>query len=284
MSEILCIFVPESLIAIMDKDTFQGLLTKEVESYKSLLETKDNDWIVKGFIDVNKNVYTITKDTKVVSKIIEIILIPHLDAFAKRNGMTMELPSKQNYYPDLTFKDADGNLFAVDFKSSYYGDDRKVNGLTLGSYWGYFRSRDVKKSTDYPYDAYKCHLVIGMLYKHSMTDKNEKDIYSVDELEVIKSVIEQFIFFVQPKWKIASDKTGSGNTRNVGGVDDIDDLIAGNGTFANLGEDVFDDYWMNFFNAADAKKAGIGKPRYSNLATYKAYLEKQQKISRKLKK
>lgn len=284
MSEILCIFVPESLIAIMDKDTFQELLTKEVESYKSLLETKDNDWIVKGFIDVNKNVYTITKDTKVVSKIIEIILIPHLDAFAKRNGMTMELPSKQNYYPDLTFKDADGNLFAVDFKSSYYGDDRKVNGLTLGSYWGYFRSRDVKKSTDYPYDAYKCHLVIGMLYKQSMTDKNEKDIYSVDELEVIKSVIEQFIFFVQPKWKIASDKTGSGNTRNVGGVDDIDDLIAGNGTFANLGEDVFDDYWMNFFNAADAKKAGIVKPRYSNLATYKAYLEKQQKISRKLKK
>ena len=37
----------------MDKQTFQELLTKEVESYKSLLETKDNDWIVKGFIDVN---------------------------------------------------------------------------------------------------------------------------------------------------------------------------------------------------------------------------------------
>lgn len=140
---------------IWTKKTFQDLLTKEVESYKSLLETKDNDWIVKGFIDVNKNVYTITNDTKVVSKIIEIILIPHLDAFARRNGMTMELPSKQNYYPDLTFKDADGNLFAVDFKLSYYGDDRKVNGLTLGSYWGYFRNRDVKKSTDHPYNDYK---------------------------------------------------------------------------------------------------------------------------------
>ena len=95
----------------MDKETFQTLLTKEVESYKSLLETKNNDWIVKGFIDVNKNVYTITNDTKVVSKIIEIILIPHLDAFAKKNGMTLELPSAQNYYPDLTFKDGDGNLF-----------------------------------------------------------------------------------------------------------------------------------------------------------------------------
>jgi hypothetical protein len=268
----------------MDKETFQALLTKEVESYKSLLETKDNDWIVKGFIDVNKNVYTITNDTKVVSKIIEIILIPHLDAFARKNGMTLELPSAQNYYPDLTFKDGDGNLFAVDFKSSYYGDDRKVNGLTLGSYWGYFRHRDVKKSTDHPYDDYKCHLVIGMLYKQSITDKNEKDIYSVDEVEVIKSVIEQFIFFVQPKWKIASDKTGSGNTRNMGGIDDIDDLMAGNGTFADLGEDVFDDYWMNFFNAADAKKAGIGKPRYNNIETYKKYLDKQEKIRKKLKK
>ena len=58
----------------MDRDTFQKLLTEEVESYKSLLETKDNDWIVKGFIDVGKNVYTITNDTKVVSKIIEMLL------------------------------------------------------------------------------------------------------------------------------------------------------------------------------------------------------------------
>ena len=268
----------------MDKDTFLQLLTKEVESYKALLETNDNDWIVKGFIDVNKNVYTITNDTKVVSKIIEIILIPHLDAFAKRNGMTLELPSAQNYYPDLTFKDTEGNLFAVDFKSSYYGDDRKANGLTLGSYWGYFRNRDVKKSTDYPYNEYKCHLVIGMLYKQSVTDKNEKNIYTVDELNVIKSVIEQFIFFVQPKWKIASDKTGSGNTRNMGGIDDIDDLVTGNGTFSELGEEVFDDYWMNFFNAADAKKAGIGKPRYNNIETYKKYLDKQQKIRKKLQK
>lgn len=89
----------------MDKITFQKLLTEEVRTYKSLLETKNNDWIVKGFIDVDKNIYTITNDTKVVSKIIEIILIPKLDAFAKRNGLTLELPSAQNFYPDLTFKD-----------------------------------------------------------------------------------------------------------------------------------------------------------------------------------
>ena len=268
----------------MDKQTFQALLTKEVESYKALLETKAGEWVVKGFIDVNKNVYTITNDTKVVSKIIEIILIPNLDAFARRNGLTLELPSAQNYYPDLTFKDAVGNLFAVDFKSSYYGDDRRVNGLTLGSYWGYFRNRDVKKSTDYPYNDYKCHLVIGILYRQSVSGINEKNIYRVDELDAIKSVIEEFIFFVQPKWKIASDKTGSGNTRNIGGIVDIDDLTAGRGTFAALGEEVFDDYWMNFFNAADARKAGIGKPHYNSLETYRLYLDRQQKIRKKLKK
>ena len=268
----------------MDKKEFEKLLTEEVKSYKALLETKNNDWIVKGFIDVNKNIYTITNDTKVVSKIIEIILIPKLDAFAKRNGLTLKLPSAQNFYPDLTFKDKDGNLFAVDFKSSYYGEDRKVNGLTLGSYWGYFRNRSVKKNTDYPYGDYKCHLVLGMLYKQSVVEENEKDVYGIDELDVIKSVIEQFIFFVQPKWKIASDRPGSGNTRNIGGIVDIDKLVSGEGTFSKLGEDVFDHYWMNFYNAADATKAGIGKPRYNNLKTYQAYLEKEHKILTELKK
>ncbi len=51
---------------------------------------------LKGFVDVDKNVYTISNDTKVVSKIIEILLIPKLDAFARKNGLTLELPSKQN--------------------------------------------------------------------------------------------------------------------------------------------------------------------------------------------
>lgn len=88
----------------MTEDKFLELLTNEVSSYKTFLETANNQWIVKGFVDVDRNVYTISNDTKVVSKIIEILLIPKLDAFARKNGLTLELPSKQNYYPDLTFK------------------------------------------------------------------------------------------------------------------------------------------------------------------------------------
>ena len=98
----------------MTKETFFELLTNEVKSYKEFLETDSKDWIVKGFIDVDKNVYTITNDTKVVSKIIEILLIPKLDNFARNHGLELELPSKQNFYPDLTFKDQEGHLFAVD--------------------------------------------------------------------------------------------------------------------------------------------------------------------------
>lgn len=259
----------------MTKEEFFNALAEEVKTYKSFLETDSQDWIVKGFIDIDKNVYTITNDTKVVSKIIEILLIPKLDRFARDHGLELELPSKQNFYPDLTFKDKEGHLFAVDFKSSYYDGD-SVNGLTLGSYWGYFRERDTIKSMDHTYNSYSSHTVLGMLYKQSVIDSNEKDVYSVDELSAIHSVIEKFIFFVQPKWKIANDIPGSGNTRNIGGITNIQKLLNGQGPFADLGEEVFDDYWKGYFNKVDARTAGIGAPRYNNLKTYKQYLQQQQ--------
>ena len=262
----------------MTKNEFQRLLTREVSTYKSYLETdSNNDWIVKGFIDVDKNVYTITNDTKVLSKIIEILLIPKLESFAKRNNMTLELPSSQNYYPDLTFIDDKGNHFAVDFKSSFY-KRKRINGLTLGSYWGYFRNRDKAMNTDHPYNVYKCHLVIGMLYQQSTVVANEKQVYGIDELDIIKSVIDNFIFFVQPKWKIAIDRPGSGNTRNIGGVKEIKKLIDGKGPFTEFkdGEKVFDDYWMNYYGKTDAKNAGMSEPKYYNLETYKQYLLAQQ--------
>lgn len=266
----------------MTPEKFIQLLRKEVNTYTSFLETDSQDWIVKGFIDIDKNVYTITNDTKVVSKIIEILLIPKLDAFARNNSLELELPSKQNFYPDLTFKDKQGHLFAVDFKSSYYEGD-SVNGLTLGSYWGYFRERDSIKNMDHTYNSYSSHTVLGMLYKQSVVDSNEKNVYSIDELSAIHSVIENFIFFVQPKWKIANDIPGSGNTRNIGGITNIQKLINGEGPFATLGEDVFDDYWKGYFNKVDARTAGIGKPNYHNLNTYKEYLKSQSDKLNKLK-
>lgn len=45
----------------MTKNEFFNLLSKEVMTYKQFLETDSEDWIVKGFIDINRNVYTINE-------------------------------------------------------------------------------------------------------------------------------------------------------------------------------------------------------------------------------
>ena len=63
----------------------------------------------------------------------------------------------------------------------------------------------------------------------------------------------------------------------------VDKLTNGAGVFAELGEDVFENYWMNYFNKADAKRAGLDNPYYHDLESYKAYLDNQQLIREKLK-
>ena len=78
-------------------------------------------WTVKGFIDVFKNVYAISSDTKIISKILKIHLFPKILAFAERHGFAVVLAEHQNYYPDISFvcKDNESLKFAVDFKTTY---------------------------------------------------------------------------------------------------------------------------------------------------------------------
>jgi len=61
--------------------------------------------------------------------------------------------------------------------------------------------------------------------------------HKLKELRAITSVINNFQFFVAEKWRIASDKSGSGNTANIGSINNIQDILDGNGMFAKLGED-----------------------------------------------
>ena len=55
----------------MEQDNFQKNLLKHTEDFRKVLATPSGDWSVKGFIDIAKNIYTISVDTMVVSKIIE---------------------------------------------------------------------------------------------------------------------------------------------------------------------------------------------------------------------
>ncbi|MBD5163154.1 MAG: restriction endonuclease [Bacteroidales bacterium] len=256
----------------MTKEDFISRLREAVTGFTQFVSTQDGQWVVKGFIDVYKNVYTISKDTKVVSKIIELYIFPLLCKFADDNGLKLELAKEQNFYPDITFIDDDGNLFAVDIKSSYRKSHDKINGMTLGAFTGYFRSRTSTKNIVYPYASYKAHIVLGIIYsENDETTPDEFQTYSIEELDRIISVIKDITFFVQEKWRIASDRPGSGNTKNIGSINSIGDLKEGNGVFSDMGEKVFDDYWMNFLTTDMAKNAELEKPYYNNLSSYKKF-------------
>ncbi|WP_373514492.1 type II restriction endonuclease [Persicitalea sp.] len=264
--------------------------TEELEKYVS---TEEGDWSVKGFIDIYKNIYTISSDTKIVSKILEIHIFPQILKFSEKIGYKVILTEHQNYYPDLTFvkKGKEEVKFAVDLKTTY----RKKSGVssfTLGSHGSYFKERDKKKNIQFPYSQYSGHFCLGVIYTRTdmSDDASETEIFQVQELQEdydtpntkvgerevttvknlksITSVIKDFEFFAAEKWKIASDKQGSGNTANIGATLSIDDLRNENGTFSQLSEEWFDEYWINYGSATMVKD---GKP--TKIKTLRDFLE-----------
>ncbi|RKZ43257.1 MAG: hypothetical protein DRQ41_05775 [Gammaproteobacteria bacterium] len=52
---------------------------------KEYVSDKDNQWTIKGFIDIFQNIYSISADTKIVSKVLEIHLFPRFLEFAEQN-------------------------------------------------------------------------------------------------------------------------------------------------------------------------------------------------------
>lgn len=254
----------------MNKDQFISKLRESVNSFAPFVSTDDGQWVVKGFIDIYRHIYTISTDTKVISKIIELYIFPLLCKFAHDNNLELELTREQNFYPDITFRDSEGNLYAVDLKSSYRKNEFKINGMTLGAYTGYFRNRLSSKNVTHPYGSYKAHIVLGIIYSEN-PGIDESKAYSLNDLDDIVSVVKDITFFVQEKWRIAVDRPGSGNTKNIGSIVNIKDLLDGNGPFASLGEDVFDDYWMNYLTPDMAKKAELAQPYFNNLVSYKKF-------------
>ncbi len=258
------------------KEDFRKKLLKHIELFNSAVSTQKGDWVVKGFIDIAKNIYTISVDTKVVSKIMELLLFPKISVFAEENSLRMVLSKEQNFYPDITFVDKQDNKFAIDLKSTYRKNANEVNGMTLGAFTGYFRNRASRKNITFPYEEYVGHFVLGIIYCRTEELSDEKRIYRLDELQKITSVVRDFTFFVQEKYRIAAERPGSGNTKNIGSVTKIDDLVNGNGPFSKLGEEVFDDYWMYYLAKDMAKAVDLDHSPYKNLKEYKEYKKLKQ--------
>lgn len=139
--------------------------------------------------------------------------------------------------------------FAVDLKTTY----RKESGIasfTLGSHGTYFIDRSSTKNIQFPYNQYLGHYCLGIIYTRNETSERKIDKLGTfcikRKLKSIVSVAKDFDFFAAEKWKIASDKQGSGNTANIGCTLNFDDLGKENGIFSQLSEKWFDEYWMNF--------------------------------------
>ena len=237
------------------------------------LISQDDEWTIRGFIDIFKNIYTISSDTKIVSKILELHLFPHFLSFAEGIGYDIELATCQNWYPDLTFvsKSDPAIKFAVDLKTTYRLEKYPgfCNGFTLGSHGEYFNNRTSSKNIQYPYHDYSGHFCVGVIYSRNELDKDlETKTFSVEEIMDVPAVIRDFIFFAEEKWKIASDKSGSGNTANIGSIRRIDDLVNGNGTFAKAGEALFDEYWMNY-----GKITVLKNGKQNKVSSFREYLQ-----------
>lgn len=162
-------------------------------------------------------------------------------AFAEKHHLKLVLSREQNHYPDLTFVDDAERKFAVDLKSTYQTSADRVSTMTLGAFTGYFHDRTSRKNITFPYGEYSGHFVLGVIYSRAEVKADELKTYGVDELTTVPSVVKDLQFFAQPKYLVAKDQPGSGNTKNIGAVGKVSELVNGTGPFATLGEDTFDD-------------------------------------------
>jgi hypothetical protein len=255
----------------MTREKFLEKLQAHAATFGKAVATNEGEWIIKGFIDVYSRIYTISVDTKIVSKVLELLLFPMFVEFGRKHGLKINLCPQQNFYPDLTFvHETSGQKFAVDIKSTYRTSDTEVNGMTLGAFTGYFRKRDSNKNILFPYSQYAGHFVLGVIYSKCEEVADERKQFTLDDLPKIPSVVKNFQFFAQPKYRIASSRPGSGNTKNIGSVAKIEQLVNGTGPFASLGEEVYDDYWMFYLTRDMAQALSLERP-YTNLKTYLEY-------------
>lgn len=161
-------------------------------------------------------------DSKLVSKIYEIIAIQQLESWCNENSVRFEINKVQNAYPDCIMYSENGPI-AVDIKTSYIVDSNNINGFTLGTYKGYFQDRGSTRCTAHPYKDYLAHFCICILYDRTN---------SID----VKHVL------LREKWQIAAKRSGSGNTTNIGSITKLRDLLDEKPLFEDA--EAFDKYWL----------------------------------------
>jgi hypothetical protein len=211
---------------------------------------------VCGIIDKAGCVYPLGADTKVLSTIFELVSRPAVYATAKALGLEVIEPTVQNHYPDFTLCSGKGckEKIAIDVKTTYRNKSADKFGYTLGGYTSFIRQGNEKKNIVFPFGDYTEHWVVGFVYNRLAKKKaGLEHLYPVAKLADIPLPFSDVDFFVQEKWRIASDRAGSGNTTNIGSINGLlQDFKDGNGPF--ISEEEFLDYWRGYGRTKEARK------------------------------
>ena len=226
-----------------------------------------NGYSLCGVVDRRARVYPLGSDTKVISTLFEIVTRQAVATYAESMGLRLVEPTKQNHYPDFTLMnhEEDSEKIALDVKTTYRKEGQSRFSYTLGSHTSYIHPETEGKNIVFPYSQYREHWVIGFVYKRAEGKKAAGSrVYSFDTLEQIPVPFHDVEVFMQEKWRIAGDKTGSGNTANIGSIGGtISDFSAGNGVFDSEAE--FLEYWRGYKRTERERRSS-----YSNIQEFRA--------------
>ncbi len=210
-------------------------------------KAKNIDFNVVGLLCSNQDVLTLGSDSKLIGRIFELLSFGVLSDICNENNWRLEETESQTVYPDFTIILPNGDKIAVDIKTTYrrYNSKNELKkfGFTLGAFASFLRNNT--KNIAYPYNQYKQHFVIGFVYDRIKSAKAGIVKHIGDNIPIPYNNVE---FFIQEKYKIAGDKPGSGNTENIGSIlsTDISDFRQGKGIFAQLGNEIFEQYWKGY--------------------------------------
>lgn len=240
-----------------------------IAEFEKKMEEKNLSFEITGLLTRDDRVYPFGTDTKVLSTIFELLIRPTIYAIANEHGFLVVEPEKQNFYPDFTLLKStdDKNKIAVDVKTTYRNFHPNKGtwtaGFTLGSFASFMRNDT--KNIVFPFSQYQKHFIVGFIYTR-VDDASGVHEYSLDDRARVPAPFTDVEYFAQEKYRIASDRPGSGNTENIGSIiaGSVDEFRRGNGPFSNLGEEVFLDYWRNFPRYRT-------KGKYTNLEEYLAW-------------
>ena len=242
------------------------------QAFEAKLAAKQHNYAICGVVSQDGVLYPLGSDTKVLSTIFELFTRPIMMEIAAENGVLLIEPSVQNHYPDFTLTTGAGDKkrIAVDVKTTYVEKPTDSFGYTLGGYTSFIRQGNETKNIVFPFKEYAEHWVIGYVYERVAAKKSaEYGTYRLDQLSEVALPYKNVRVFVQEKWRISSDRAGSGNTTNIGSiVARIQDFENGSGPFSS--EDEFLDYWRNYGRTAAERKG-----QFKNIAEYRKWLKQK---------